>query len=363
MSSAALEKLFIAELSERDASLRSDSFSYKSVFLDRIRPDPSNARFLPVTFISNNDAASFARRLLSKSDLTAKYPSVDRVLVGKGCFIICMPYGSRDWKKASETIESIVELAEHIKSSELIQAPTVFPLDEGDYQILTGHRRFLAMVYAEGVESAAQFKVYKKQPLLKKTKQFQENASRQDLPQYGKLTAFLAARKELDVLCAARRKVGASRLTIKELAERMGISMGAFDNYNVLTRYPCVTRAYEDGIRTSFTKVKKIVLDVESAFIAENKIDKLTSMDRQLVDEKIELALQGNETEPVKSNDRIKFASVASSDTVKTLFADNVFDADTGIDWAAVDWDDASEVSKIISQVVKFIESGERGTK
>lgn len=78
MSSAALEKLFIAELNTSHASLKPDLFSYESIFLDRIRPDPSNARFLPATFISNNDAASFTRRLLTKADLMAKY-SVIRV--------------------------------------------------------------------------------------------------------------------------------------------------------------------------------------------------------------------------------------------------------------------------------------------
>jgi hypothetical protein len=356
MSSAALEKLFIAELNTSDASLKPDLFSYESIFLDRIRPDPSNARFLPATFISNNDAASFTRRLLTKADLMAKYPSVDRVLVGKGCFIICMPYGSQDWKNASESIESIIDLAEHVKSSELIQAPTIFPLEEGNYQILTGHRRFLAMIYAEGLESAAQFKVYKRQPLLQKTKQFQENASRQDLPQYGKLNAFASAKKELDVLSNARLKLGGSRLTVRELAERMGISMGAYDNYNVLTRYPCVPIAYEEGMRTSFTKVKKIVLDIESAFIAEHEIDKLNASDKKLIDEKIQLALLGNDPKPAKKP-TIKFAEINSAETVKTLLANNIFEMDTGIDWSAVDWDDAKCVSEAIILVIEYLES------
>ena len=37
MSSAALEKLFIAELNTSDASLKPDLFSYESIFLNRIR--------------------------------------------------------------------------------------------------------------------------------------------------------------------------------------------------------------------------------------------------------------------------------------------------------------------------------------
>jgi len=362
MSSKALEKLLVAELNNGQSELKGDLFKYQSVFLDKVRPDPSNARYLPVSFISDKDAASFTRGLTSKNDLMATYHAIDRVLVGKGCFIICMPYGSINWKKASDTIESIVELAEHIKSSELIQAPTIFPLEEGNYQILTGHRRFLALVYAQGMGSAAQFKVYKTPPLLKKTKQFQENASRKDLPQYGKLTAFLNAKKELEVLSTARLKVGAARLTVKEFAERMGISMGAFDNYNVLTRYPCVAKAYQEGLRAPFTRVKKTVLEIEGAFIAKHKLEKLSVSDKQLIDEEIEKNLLGEKQTAPSVPGKIKFASVSSSETIKTLFSSNIFELDAGIDWDSVDWEDPKSVSDVISSVIDFIENGNQAS-
>ena len=130
------------------------------------------------------------------------------MLIGKSCMINCFKYGSIEWKKANETLESVLELGNNIKQLEIIQAPTIYPTDDGNYKVLTGHRRYFAMVFANGYDSAAQFKVYNRKPLLHKTKQFQENASRDDLPQYGKLMSFTNALQELELLNQTKVAMG-----------------------------------------------------------------------------------------------------------------------------------------------------------
>lgn len=243
------EHLLLSFLNNQE-NLLADSFSYQSIFLSSVLPDSTNARFMPAIFIEDGDAKLLAKRRVTKQQLVRKYHSEDHVLLGQSCMINCFKYGSAEWKKVNQSIESIMELGNNISVSELIQAPTLYSVGDGKYQILTGHRRFFALVYANGYGSAAQFKLYNTKPLLSKVKQFQENASREDLPQYGKLMAFESAMLEMSTLNTARLKAGLKKLTVKETATILGVSMGAFDNYNVLTRYHGVISAYESGLST-----------------------------------------------------------------------------------------------------------------
>ena len=165
--------------------LKQDNFSYKTIFLNRIKPDPTNARYFPATVISNVHANQFVRRFINKNELIELYQAKDHVLVGKGGFINCAKRDSVEWQQIEKNIESILSLAENIQRSEVIQAPTIHPdIETEDYFVVTGHRRFFAMIYCDGADGVAQFKVYDRALLLKKTKQFQENASGEDLPQY-----------------------------------------------------------------------------------------------------------------------------------------------------------------------------------
>jgi hypothetical protein len=71
---------------------------------------------------------------------------------------------------------------------------------------------------------------------------------------------------EIETLNVARLKIRLKKFTVKETAINLGISMGAYDNYNVLTRYSCILTAYESGLVAPFVKVKKFVLKVESEY-------------------------------------------------------------------------------------------------
>ena len=356
MSGIKYEQLLVSNLNNKDKKIESETFKYKSIFLSSIEPDEENARFLPAVLIEDEHAKLFVTRKITKKQLVDTYLAENKVIVGKSCFVNCLKYGSEEWRKANQTIESIIELGNNIAVSELIQAPTVYPVDNDKYRVLTGHRRFFALVYANGYGSAAQFKLYETKPLLTKVKQFQENASREDLPQYGKLTAFLNAMSEIDTLNTARIRVGLKKLTIKEIATNLGISMGAFDNYNVLTRYDCVLKAYEAGLSNSFVKTKKIVLEVENNYKNEHDKSTLNITDKKKINTQIELRLL-NARHAVVESKPFKVKPIHSSNTIKRLLTENLTQLESGIDWSSVDWDDHLMVSNALSTIIDFLEA------
>ena len=240
LNSISLEQELASVLNSDHAEnfLKEQLYDYKSIFLNRVFPDLTNPRFFPAVIMSDKHAYQMAAKQITKAQLVSIYQSDGKVVIGKSCIVNCCKYGSNEWKKANKSIESIIELGENVAVSEIIQVPTIYPTVDGNYQILTGHRRFFAMIYANGIDGAAHFKVYRSKPVLQKTKQFQENASREDLPQYGKLRAFQDAMQEIDILNSARKRVGQKPLTVKEKASTLGISMGAFDNYQRFNKVP-----------------------------------------------------------------------------------------------------------------------------
>ncbi|KGJ96054.1 hypothetical protein [Colwellia psychrerythraea] len=349
------EQLLLSSLNTI-GGLTDDTFYYQSIFLSSVIPDSTNARFLPAIFIKDNDAKLFVKRKITKKELVHMYNAEDHVLIGQSCMINCLKYGSSDWKKANQTIESILELGDNISVSELIQAPTLYPVEDGKYQILTGHRRFFALIYANGYDSTAQFKLYNTKPLLVKVKQFQENASREELPQYGKLMAFESAMSEITTLNTARIKLGLKKLTVKEIATNLGISMGTFDNYNVLSRYKCVITAYESGLSTPFIKVKKMVLTVETEYKIQYKKSVLNLTDKKNIDNEIQSKLLNKiPLRPIPKTYKVE--NIKSANTIKALLMANIMELETGIDWDNIDWDDHAAVSMIFSSVIEFLEN------
>ncbi len=353
MNEVSQEQLLLATINNK-VSLTEEYFDYKSLFLSSVLPDPSNSRFLPSKFISNEHAQQFISRWITKQQLVELYDAHDYVLIGKSCVINCLRKDSPDRKRAQKTIDSVLELAENISVSEMIQAPTVYPLDDGKYQIVTGHRRLFSLIYTKGYDATAQFKVYEQKPLLTKIKQFQENASREDLPKYGKLQAFLSAIMEIDTVNQANLRTGGKKLTVKETSSNLGISMGAFDNYNVLTRYPSVLKAYESGLSLSFVKVKKVVLAIESEYKKEHDKSVLNVSDKNTISDQIATQLTG-EKPTVTKKTSFKINPLQSTSAIKTLLTSNIMELDTGVDWEQVDWEDHLSVSKVLVNVIDFL--------
>ncbi|MDK2598388.1 hypothetical protein [Pseudoalteromonas obscura] len=356
-----LEQKVISFLGKnKEMSFKDEDFSYEAIFLCNVKPDPTNARYLPTVMISDEDAALFVNRKISKRALAKMYDAEGLVLVGHNCFINCLPHGSSDWKKANETIHSIVDLANNLAMSEIIQVPTVYPIHDGQFQILTGHRRYFALLYTYGINSVSQFKVYQCEPILLKTKQFQENASREELPQYGKLVSFNAALLELQTLSDARLRLGLKKLTVRDTVSILGISMGSFDNYKVLTRYPCVLSAYENGIALPFMKAKKIVLTIEEQYKEKHDKSVLNVTDKQHINDEIDCVLNGTTQKASPPHSAFKFKKINSANTIKTLFESNIFQLDTGIDWQELDWGKTADVNAALAKVIDYLESHNR---
>ncbi len=356
MNTVSLEQELAVVLNSKHADdfLKEQPYEYKSVFLNRVVPDSTNPRFIPAIMMSDQHAMQLASGKLNKKHLMAIYECEDQILIGKGCAVNCFTYGTEQWKKANASIESIIELAANVSMSELIQVPTLYPNLDGDYQILTGHRRYFALVYANGINGVAHFKVYDAKPALPKTKQFQENASREELPQYGKLMAFQDAMFEIESLNNVRKRNGLKSHTVRETANILGISMGAFDNYNVLTRYPCVQTAYENGNTMPFVRMKKLVLEVERQYREEHHSKVLNVHDRRQINERISERITGVKSvkKPAKG---FRFKSIESVDALKMLLTSNITEIVDNVDWKGLDWSDSDAVNKALGDMIKYL--------
>lgn len=353
-----LEQKLTAELSRKDFSriLIDQPYEYKSIFLHRIQPDQNNARFFPAVIVPDQLAYQIATKRLSKTQLIERLDCQDKVVIGKSCILNCFHKSSFEWKKANINITSIIELAANVSVSELIQVPTIFPLASNSYQLLTGHRRFFAMIYANGIDGAAHFKVYSQQPSLPRTKQFQENASREDLPQYGKLLAFQEAIIELETLSAMRQRTEGKGLTVREKASLLGISMGAFDNYSVLTRYPAVLKAYQNGNSMPFVTIKKIVLTEEHRIRKKTGQMLLNVEHKRTINKRIHDTLN-NVKSPVavEKKKRYRLGTLESPELMKFILTENLLALDSGIDWDALDWEHPKAVNEAFEQLVNYI--------
>jgi len=362
LNAVSLEQELASVLNSKNSEdfLLEQLYEYKSIFLNRVFPDTSNPRFFPAIIMSNQHAFQMISRQLTKQQLINIYDADVNVIIGKSCIVNCCKYGSNEWKKANVSIDSIIELGDNVAVSEIIQVPTIYPTEDGNYQILTGHRRFFAMLYANGIDSAAHFKVYNSKPLFQKTKQFQENASRDDLPQYGKLRAFQDAMLEIEILNTSRKRIGKKALTVKEVASTLGISMGSFDNYNVLTRYPFVTEAYENGNSESFVRMKKLILKIESKHKEKHQLTKLSITDKKAIDNEIKKYLNGEvssiELNQIRSNkNQYKFESIKSAYVIEKLLKTNVCELECGVDWNTVNWSNPEDINKRLKQLLDFL--------
>ncbi|MEM0910219.1 MAG: hypothetical protein AAGJ37_04550, partial [Pseudomonadota bacterium] len=168
---------------------------------------------------------------------------------------------------------------------------------------------------------------------------------------------------EIEVLNTTKRKMGLKPLTVKEKASTLGISMGAFDNYNVLCRYPAVVESYENGNRASFIKVKKRVLELEKTLFESTgklNVTQKKTVNKALKDELIHgiknpLTLNTNRKEG-KRAETYDFGAIKTTSVLKKLLQDDVTQINTGINWDALDWENIEDVNKQIKLLIKRLE-------
>ncbi|MCW8092791.1 hypothetical protein [Alteromonas sp. ASW11-130] len=81
--------------------------------------------------MTDRDAELFVNRKVSRVQLARKYQAENYILVGKSYVLNCLKFDSDECKLANKNIESLMELSENIKMSEVIQAPTIYPIQKG----------------------------------------------------------------------------------------------------------------------------------------------------------------------------------------------------------------------------------------
>jgi molybdopterin converting factor small subunit len=131
--------------------------------------------------------------------------------------------------------------------------------------------------------------------------------------------------------------------------------MGTYDNYNVLTRYSSVLKAYESGLSWSFMRTKKTVLQVESEYKERHKKIKLNITDKNNINDTINNCLTGRKN-TLSSNVKYKFKPINTASTIKKLLLTDISKLDINIDWDNIDWNNRSIVNDLLSKVVDYIE-------
>ena len=135
--------------------------------------------------------------------------------------------------------------------------------------------------------------------------------------------------------------------------------MGAYDNYNVLTRYLSVLEAFEKGLSLSFVKVKKIVLEVEAGYKQAHDKKVLNVTDKRQIDKEIKSRLQGESSAKRTSRSaksEFKLSPKMGNQTIKALLTSNIMELDVGVDWHQVDWQDNAKVSEVLTTVIDYFD-------
>ena len=161
------------------------------------------------------------------------------------------------------------------------------------------------------------------------------------------------------MLNTARVQCGHKKLTVREVAANLGISMGAFDNYNVLVRYSAVMDAYEQGLALSFVKAKRLVLEVENTYKQSHDKKVLNVTDKRKINDEIAVRLsgeKGNKKALKTTMPEFKLKPKMGNKTIKALLTSNILALDVGVNWAQVDWQDDAKVAKVLATVIDYFD-------
>lgn len=153
------ELIYLRSFKDQEKA-KPESFFYQSLLLSSIIPDSTNKRNLPEILMEDKHAKLLINRQITKDQLCKIYHAEDHVIIGKSCMVNCMEFGTTSWEEANQEIKLIMKLGDNNSISTLTKNSEVYPIDRSRFQLLTGHMAFFALVYANGYNSAALFKVY-----------------------------------------------------------------------------------------------------------------------------------------------------------------------------------------------------------
>lgn len=162
------------------------------------------------------------------------------------------PYKESDprYALAQETIEGLIQFAEHLKI-EPMQHPVTVYRHQGSYKIIAGSRRFFANLIAHGPDYKISARVYAKRPKNFEVRQFAENEQREDAPLHHKLLSFERA---VTYLAGGR-----DNQESKEPWTHLGISKRTYQRYTAMLNDGYVKRAVLDFVVISLRDAERLL--------------------------------------------------------------------------------------------------------
>jgi hypothetical protein len=187
-----------------------------------------------------------------------------------------LPTDHPDYASNQETIDGIVELAEHLKTEPLRQDYALYR-EKGRYYVAYGHRRHLALLLAFGESYTRTFKVYASKPAASiGMSRWLENSARENLPLHLKLKDFAIALKEYQ----ARHPDPASQ---ESVASYFGLKQSNFSVFQRAIENGPVMQALELGIIRTTDELKEVIKHKPQSIEAIHQIFDTTAAPKNII--------------------------------------------------------------------------------
>lgn len=191
-----------------------------------------------------------------------------------------------EYQTNQETIDSILELAEHLKREPLRQDYALYR-DRGRYFVAYGHRRHLALLIAFGPTYVRTYKVYASKPASISMTRWIENAAREDVPLYQRLADFSSALTDFEA------KHGS--LDHETVAKHFGINRAVCSIYRRSLQNVAIMSALEYGIVKTWPQLRELIKHNPNTIEEIEKL--LTIKDEMPVAKKSDVSLKRRDGE------------------------------------------------------------------
>ncbi|MFK8050313.1 MAG: ParB N-terminal domain-containing protein [Halioglobus sp.] len=256
----------------------------------------------------------------------------------------------------TSTLKGIWDFAVHLKTEPLLQPFTVTLGREGKYQVVFGHRRFMASYIAHGDTHEIECVNYLAAPNFPASKRFVENNQRVDLPLQAKVEDFKKAVKEL-------RKHASNRVSNIEIANKLGVGRNLVQRLEKISSCSEVNLLMATGqIRSLEFAYKMAVLegsDKPAFKMACKRVAEKGEPTGDFAAFKAELAVQTTK-KPARPTagrpSKIKFPALSQPKVLQKLFAPEVLE---NPQWQRIDWEDTTKpnIEKIETLIKKTLET------
>lgn len=332
-----------------DEPLFNSGAYFDLVLIDYVRPQEDNSRYLPIISNSGNKSDT--------SELT------NCVVCEKGLIENRLDIENPRYDEIEREISKIRLLADSIKNNGLVQPITVWRGNTSNYPIISGHRRYYAIVYLYGRMAKFRVKIYPEKPKRVRILRHIENFSREDLAPSDTLRSWNEALDDLTVELS-ELKNATERLDL--VTKILGVSKSQYYRYEKLAPYfETVVPLMDRGILTSIDELYTDFVKLEKQGGKEAVLKYLTEASNAGSKVNIDAfvnALGGTPEPEVKAKrGREKtFISLPrvkanQSDAIFRLLKEDVTQLDTGVDWANLNRNNPKEIEQAIKSIIDIL--------